>query len=115
MQMSYVDSLINEAVEALLGCIHINWLNPATGLWTNAVYGNTRKDNGALTNYQAVGRRLVARPRLGVGAYTLNNIAWAVLDHNSEFAVVPEPSSMLLLGGRRPGLPHLPPPKIGRF
>lgn len=98
MQMSYVDTLFNEAVESSLGCVHIDWLNPATGLWTNAVYGNTSKASGALENYQGSWAAAGSPMTLGSwGIDTTNNIVWAVLDHNSEFAVVPEPSSMLLL------------------
>ena len=98
MQMSYVGTLINEAVEASLGCIHINWLDPATGLWTNAVYGNTSNERGAVTNYQGSWAAAGSPTTLGSwGVDTVNDVVWSVLDHNSEFAVVPEPSSMLLL------------------
>ena len=98
MQMSYVDTLFNEAVESSLGCIHINWLDPGTGLWRNAVYGNTSTASGALKNFQGSYAAAGSPTTLGSwGVDTVNNIAWAVLDHNSEFAVVPEPSSMLLL------------------
>lgn len=98
MQMSYVDTLFNEAVESSLGCVHINWLNPATGLWTNAVYGNTSKAGGAVENFQGSWAAAGSPTTLGSwGIDTTNNVVWAVLDHNSEFAVVPEPSSMLLL------------------
>lgn len=33
------------------------------------------------------------------GVDTVNNVVWVVTDHNSEFAVVPEPSTVLLLFG----------------
>jgi hypothetical protein len=98
MQMSYVGTLFNEAVEASLGCIHINWLDPATGLWRNAVYGNTSNERGAVTNYQGSWAAAGSPTTLGSwGVDTVNDVVWSVLDHNSEFAVVPEPSSMLLL------------------
>jgi hypothetical protein len=98
MQMSYVDTLINEAVESSLGCIHINWLDPVSGLWLNAVYGNTTTEQGAVTNYHGSWAAAGSPTTLGSwGIDTTNNVVWAVLDHNSEFAVVPEPSSMLLL------------------
>jgi len=29
---------------------------------------------------------------------TTNHVAWAVLDHNSQFSIVPEPATMALLG-----------------
>jgi hypothetical protein len=98
MQMSYVDTLFNEAVESSLGCVHINWLDPVSGLWRNAVYGNTATEQGAVTNYQGSWAAAGSPTTLGSwGIDTTNNVVWAVLDHNSEFAVVPEPSSMLLL------------------
>jgi hypothetical protein len=98
MQMSYVDTLINEAVESSLGCIHINWLDPVSGLWLNAVYGNTTTEQGAVTNYHGSWAAAGSPTTLGSwGIDTTNNVVWAVLDHNSEFAVVPEPSGMLLL------------------
>ena len=98
MQMSYVGTLFNESVEASLGCIHINWLDPATGLWRNAVYGNTSTEGGAVTNYQGSWAAAGSPTTLGSwGVDTVNDVVWSVLDHNSEFAVVPEPSSVLLL------------------
>jgi hypothetical protein len=98
MQMGYVDTLINEGVESSLGCIHINWLDPVSGLWRNAVYGNTTTEQGAVANFHGSWAAAGSPTTLGSwGVDTVNNVAWAVLDHNSEFAVVPEPSSMLLL------------------
>ena len=32
------------------------------------------------------------------GVNTANHTVWAVLNHNSDFAVVPEPSTLVLLG-----------------
>ena len=28
-----------------------------------------------------------------------NNVVWAIIDHNSDFAVIPEPSTYALIGG----------------
>ena len=40
------------------------------------------------------------------GVNTSNHTVWAVLDHNSEFAVTPEPSTLALLAaGAYSGLP----------
>ena len=33
------------------------------------------------------------------GGYDVNNTVWAIIDHNSDFAVVPEPSTYALYGG----------------
>ncbi|MEI8372339.1 MAG: autotransporter-associated beta strand repeat-containing protein [Planctomycetota bacterium] len=63
--------------------------------WINAVDGNF----GGTTNYlgnQPYNSNLLALGNYGVN--TANHTVWAVLDHNSEFAVVPEPSSLVLLG-----------------
>jgi len=32
------------------------------------------------------------------GADSANHVAWAVVNHNSEFAVVPEPTTLVLAG-----------------
>lgn len=73
---------------------YLGWLDPETDAWVNAVTGNF---GGAaffagdhaynpLTDFQ-------------VGTYgvdTANQTVWAVLNHNSDFAVVPEPRTALL-------------------
>ena len=55
--------------------------------------------NSLLMNYQGSWAASGAGLTLGAwGVDTGANTVWAVLDHNSEFAVVPEPASLALLG-----------------
>ena len=105
LQMSYDPSLFNESVETTLGCVHINWLN-GSGMWVNAVLGNTARDSRAQTNVHSSWVDAGSPMELGSwGVDTVNHVAWAVLDHNSQFAVVPEPASMsMLIGGAATGL-----------
>lgn len=89
----------------------INWLNEDYGLWMNAIYGNS--DQGLtgqkfLMSYDSyLGQGFIdGTPRLSdFGVDVVNNVVWAVLDHNSEFgssgptaSAVPEPSTYALLG-----------------
>jgi hypothetical protein len=68
----------------------------ADGLWHNTVLDN----NPAGGQFFARGYDSAADGlTLGHwGVDTANNVAWAVVNHNSEFAVVPEPASLGLLG-----------------
>ena len=44
--------------------------------------------------------KAVGEMRLGDhGGSAVNNTVWAILDHNSDFAVVPEPSTYALVTG----------------
>lgn len=85
---------------------YLGWLN-SSGLWVNAVDGNI--GNNATTAQQGVNLDFDAFRNLyggdlanyiGAWGYTSTG-AWAVLNHNSEFALVndavPEPSSASLL------------------
>jgi hypothetical protein len=87
----------------------LGWLNPAVDgnssnvtladQWTNAVFGNFT----GTPFYAGTGGYSSITDALIVGHYGVdvaNNRVWAVLDHNSIFAVVPEPSTfaMLLIG-----------------
>jgi autotransporter-associated beta strand protein len=85
----------------------LGWNN--AGTWVNAVLGNST--SGALAGSYAMGWNTFLANNGGsfngttmLGAYgydTTNNTVWAVLDHNSEFAVVtavPEPSTFALMG-----------------
>jgi autotransporter-associated beta strand protein len=92
------------------GCIYLAWLNP-TGwngtdpLWVNAGDGNFGNNAslaqegyfGSFADFEAVyGTDLNAY--LGAwGVDTVTDVAWAVLNHNSDFAVVPEPATLALL------------------
>ncbi len=79
------------------------WRNNS-GDWVNAVTGNHYTGGTPLTNVhktyaQAFADNLnVSLPLGSWGVDTVSNTVWAVLDHNSDFAVIPEPST-LVLGG----------------
>ena len=91
LQLSYnEDGLVGSEADLILG-----WLN-SDNAWVNAVEGNSTSAmffagdtayNAAL--YSALGT---------YGVDTENNTVWAVLDHQSSFAVVPEPGAMVLGG-----------------
>ena len=84
---------------------YLGWLD-GTDTWVNAVSGNTGNNAsapqqgylGSFANFQiAYGTDLSTY----VGAYGVDDSGdrvWAVLNHNSDFAVIPEPSTWLLLG-----------------
>ena len=77
-------------IDGLLGGTGIN-----ADHWINAVDSNF----GGTPNYlgnQPYNSSLLALGNYGVN--TVDNTVWAVLNHNSDFAVVPEPSSLVLLG-----------------
>ena len=84
------------------------WLNPATGLWQNAVDGNT---GGAPTHIVGAYDPATNFVLGEWGVDPASNTVWAVVDHNSEFGVsnftaAPDPASlaMLSLGGMMLGL-----------
>ncbi|HRJ72431.1 MAG TPA: PEP-CTERM sorting domain-containing protein [Terrimicrobiaceae bacterium] len=84
---------------------YLGWLD-GTDTWVNAVSGNTGNNAsapqqgylGSFTNFQITyGSDLSSY----VGAYGVDDSGdrvWAVLNHNSEFAIIPEPSTWLLIG-----------------
>ncbi len=76
----------------------LGWLNSETNLWVNAVDGNI----GGLATF--FDRGYDAETDFVLGNYGIdveNGIVWAVLNHNSDFAVIPEPGTwaLLLFGG----------------
>lgn len=98
----------NEAGLANVGRIYLAWNNG--GVFVNAVEGNTHAGSllNPLTmqNFQGSFDQFTATLPAGysldnyLGAWgvdTTGNNVWAILDHNSEFAVVPEPATLLLL------------------
>jgi len=114
LQMTYSESLLNapEALLAAAGKIHLAWLDPsasATGTWENAVLGNIGGPSTlglpVLASYSTYrtgilgshGAKAPLSFQLGDwGVDTTANVVWAVLNHNSQFASVPEPSSLAL-------------------
>lgn len=95
LQLTYNEaaaiSLFGSEDKAVLG-----WLDPSDGVWKNAVLGN---DGG--TPAFAGDRAYDPLTDFLLGTYgvdTATNHVWAVLDHNSQFAATPEPTSAALLG-----------------
>ncbi len=73
---------------------YLAWLNPATNLWVNAVEGNF----GGTATFVSGAYNPATDFHLGTYGVDINQgVVWAVLNHNSEFSVVPEPSTWLLL------------------
>ncbi|MGC4002307.1 MAG: PEP-CTERM sorting domain-containing protein [Pirellulales bacterium] len=108
LDVSYNDALMgnNEELSRSLGALYLAWRD-GSGQWVNAVSHNSTLpgDTGALvTNYNgsyAMARSANGNAMLALGSWgvdTSNNTAWAVLDHNSDFAVVPEPSAIVAGG-----------------
>jgi probable HAF family extracellular repeat protein len=87
LSLSYTGS----ATGAFLG-----FFNTTTGTWQNAVMGNS--DGGAGANFINGAYNSATDFVLGdYGIDTSSGTAWAVVDHNSEFAVIPEPSTWAML------------------
>ena len=104
LHMDYQDSGTTEAAQTTAGHIYLAWLDGV--VWKNAVAGNigANTTNPAFLNYQGPWDASGAGLTLGAwGVYTASNSVWAVLNHNSDFAVaaaqevlVPEPSAIVL-------------------
>ena len=90
--------------------MRLDWLDPTTGQWENAVAGNT----GGTPTFVDGAYNPATDFNLGTyGVDTANQEVWAVINHNSQFAadtqMVPEPGSLtfifsgltVLLGSRR--------------
>ena len=91
LQMTYNPGLILSANELP----YLGWLNPTTNTWENAVLGNYGSSNDTFVGIRAWN----GDTTLGDwGVNTTNDTVWAVVDHNSDFAAVPEPSTLALLG-----------------
>lgn len=67
------------------------WLDEGSNMWVNAVNGNIGgTPNFVIGEWNAI---------YGLGTYGVNleqNTVWAVLNHNSDFSVVPEPHAITL-------------------
>ena len=76
----------------------LGWRN-GDGVWVNAVLGNAGGSAslvpGAWNSSYTLGT---------YGVDTVNGTVWAVLNHNSDFSVIPEPHPMALVGAGLPGL-----------
>ncbi|MDY0164953.1 MAG: autotransporter-associated beta strand repeat-containing protein [Thermoguttaceae bacterium] len=112
LQMSYDASLVQPYHDS----VFLAWLD---GDWINAVYGNSGMGESAVADYAGSWTDFAGEHGSDLSALlgswgvdTANHAAWAVLNHNSQFAVlaVPEPGTLLmaclgllvmLAGGRR--------------
>jgi fibronectin-binding autotransporter adhesin len=91
LQFTYDPALLLSANELP----YLGWQNPSTGIWENAVDGNFGTNSGKFY----LGAWPDGDMTLGdYGVDTASHTVWAVLNHNSQFAAVPEPSTFVLLG-----------------
>jgi len=112
MRISDVFSLSGTSTDIFVLQLNLTGLTPAAylgwidggGLWANAVSGNTGAGGlaGAYTTSFATflannGGSFNAATMLGAyGVDTSGGAVWAVLNHNSDFAAVPEPATWML-------------------
>jgi fibronectin-binding autotransporter adhesin len=92
-----------------LGGTYLGWLDPETNQWVNAVTGNLGEPSshagspftsGTFADFQALYGTNVSNYMGAWGSYEVGGVTstWAVLNHNSSFAIIPEPSASLLAG-----------------
>jgi len=106
LQLKYDPSLLSqpEAIAAGQGHIHLDWLDETgTPEWRNAVDGNYNLGTQVFTNVPSSWDTFASAHSItdsnlvtflgSWGVDTTNHVAWAVIDHNSEFAVTPEPGA----------------------
>jgi len=97
LELSYSQA----AALAMVGgpdAMRLDWLDPSTGQWENAVEGNT----GGTPLFVDDAYDPTVDFNLGTyGVDTTNQVVWAVVDHNSQFVadgqMAPEPGSLMLL------------------
>ncbi len=77
----------------------LGWVE--NGVWVNAIDGNSALGGSAiqgfLGSYAAAGASANSDYLGSWGVDVDNGNVWAILDHNSEFAVIPEPRAMALM------------------
>jgi hypothetical protein len=108
LQLSY-----NDVQAALLPggptSLFLAWHATPSASWINAILGNTGNTSYAALGFFGSYAQFLATNGLGaaalstfMGAYGVdvtNKTVWAVLNHNSSFSVVPEPSTYAMLVG----------------
>ena len=97
LQMDYDEALFGEDEQSLAenGRIFLVWLDPADETWKNAIRGNYGENVGA-ENVQGAWKQTMDFDLGAWGVDVEHNVVWAVLDHNSQFGIVPEPSTLAL-------------------
>ena len=111
LQMTYSPTAIlaitglAEGAAASAGLIQLGWLNPngtnstANDTWVTAISGNFGTNTGS-TNLSGSWITNSSPTVLGTwGVDQSTDTVWAVLDHNSTFAVIPEPTTVTGLIG----------------
>ena len=96
---------LSESAAALAGLIQLGWLNPngtnstSDDTWVTAISGNFGANIGSanLIGSYTSNSSPTALGTWGVDQST--DTVWAVLDHNSTFAVIPEPTTVTGLLG----------------
>jgi len=89
---------------------YLGWFDTLDNTWKNSVFGNHETAGSLAGDYSNTSYQSFLSSNGGwnasnmLGAYgfdAASNQVWAVIDHNSEFGVVPEPSTyaLLILGG----------------
>ena len=107
LQLTYhAATLDNEVARAANGEIYLGWLNSnGQPLWQNAILGDFGTDataaemnsQGSFATFESeVGDSNLADYIGAWGVDTADHEVWAVLNHDGEFAVVPEPGTMHL-------------------
>lgn len=92
LQISYDEADLGLVPE---GELFLGWFDAGSSAWVNAVMGNSDLGAGASPVVGPYDGNLTLS-RYGID--TTNNVVWAVLDHNSDFAVVvPEPGALGVL------------------
>lgn len=92
VQLSYDPALAQSLFGSENG-LRLVWLNPATGKWLNAILGNV----GGTLQFFPRAYNPATDLHLGYcGLDTTNHVVWAVLNHNSTFAVGQPPLPLQL-------------------
>jgi hypothetical protein len=95
------------AAAATNGFLYLGYRDPNSGKWANAVLANSATGANATANVQssfaaftAANPSFTLASMLGSwGVDTANDTVWGVVNHDAEFAAVPEPGTMALLAG----------------
>ena len=101
LELTYDDTLIPSGKEALWaanGEMCVYWYDVSGGQWLNAIAGNHGANVG-VANFHGTWAEAGSPMELGAWGVDIDdNVVWAVIDHEGEFA--PEPGTLaLLLGG----------------